>query len=433
MLKHTQKSSIFNVAKTALHCVSEPAITEVQIHQQWKKLHFPVDFLTVDGTPIMVIDGGIHNLNAGPDFKNATVLVNGKIERGDVEIHQNERGWSDHGHHNDARYKNVILHVVTHLSKSRSLNSFQFSPNYTVVLAESSDPKTGQENGSDFWCKTEPMPSHGGKLLESLGWRRIHQKARMLSQQLQKKSTEDVWYRTLLRVLGYSQNTVQMEQVATHVPFRVASEISLHGSPENVAAFVLGLTGLAEHFNIAVPYWEAAVSQYQIQSFSYYHWRPLRSHPQNHPVIRLYHLFRILPKLDKVSRRSPRKITAQKLLKQLRTSITIPEKYQKYFPAKTASLGKSRALEIVVNLWMPFYLARSHHEADHILREWSSDLPPLPVYAHLQRFIEETTWEKVLQGRQLHPLTIQGLLWLRHHYCSEKLCELCPALQETGW
>jgi len=432
MIKQTQKSSGFYTAKTTPYCVSEPAITEVQIHQQWKKLHFPVDFITVDGTPIMVVDGGTHNLNAGPDFRNATVLINGKIEHGDVEIHQDERGWSDHGHHNDPRYKNVIVHVVTHLSKSRSFRSFQFSPNYTIVLAEPPDSETGQENDSEFWCKTEPMPSHGGELLESLGWQRIHQKARVLSQRLQNRRTEDVWYRTLLRVLGYSQNTVQMEQVTTQVPFRVASEISLHGSPENVAAFVLGLTGLAEHFDIAVPFWDIAVSQYQLQSFSYFHWRPLRSHPQNHPVLRLYLLFRNLPKLHEISQLSPNEITAQMLLRQLHTSITIPEKYQKYFPAKTASLGKSRALEVVVNLWMPFYLARNHHNADDILREWSHDLPPLPVYAALQRFIEETTWKKVLPGRQLHPLTLQGLLWLRHHYCSEKLCELCPVLQETG-
>jgi len=360
------------------------------------------------------------------------MLIDGKIERGDIEIHLNERGWYEHGHHNDPRYKNVILHVVTHTSKNQDIHSLHISPKHTVVFKGTSKSEIAAKHESDVRCKTKSIASTGGDLLESLGWQRMYQKARGFSQQLQNESTEDVWYRTLLRVLGYSQNTEQMEQVAANVPFRVAFEVALHGSQENVAAFILGLSGLAEHFNIAVPFWKVVVSQYHLKSFSYYHWRPLRSHPQNHPVLRLYLLFHHLPKLYEISRLSPRDLTAQMLLEQLHSRITIPEKYQRYFPRKSASLGKARAIEIIVNLWLPFYLARSHDKGDEFLQEWTNDLPTLPVYAKLQRFIEETTWKDVLQSRQLHPIAIQGLLWLRHHYCSENLCELCSAFQETG-
>ncbi len=51
---------------------------EQLLHYVWKHKLFPLKPLqTVDGRPVEVIDTGLHNRNAGPDFFNAKVKIYG--------------------------------------------------------------------------------------------------------------------------------------------------------------------------------------------------------------------------------------------------------------------------------------------------------------------------------------------------------------------
>ncbi|MBI3993307.1 MAG: DUF2851 family protein [Candidatus Lambdaproteobacteria bacterium] len=67
---------------------------------------------TVGGSPLRVQFPGWLNREAGPDFRNAQLLIGGVERRGDVEIHVHPRDWRAHGHGADPAYANVVLHVV---------------------------------------------------------------------------------------------------------------------------------------------------------------------------------------------------------------------------------------------------------------------------------------------------------------------------------
>ena len=86
---------------------------EQLLHYCWKHKLYPLHGLhTTDGEPVEVIDPGLHNFNAGPDFFNAKVKIGGTLWVGNVEIHDKSSDWFLHGHERDPHYNNTVLHVA---------------------------------------------------------------------------------------------------------------------------------------------------------------------------------------------------------------------------------------------------------------------------------------------------------------------------------
>ena len=89
---------------------------EQLLHYVWKHKIFPLKELkTVAGQQLEVIDTGLANRDAGPDFFNAKIKLDGVLWVGNIELHTHSSDWMKHGHHKDDAYKNVILHVATHI------------------------------------------------------------------------------------------------------------------------------------------------------------------------------------------------------------------------------------------------------------------------------------------------------------------------------
>lgn len=67
---------------------------------------------TSDGKRVRIIHPGTINHDAGPDFFNASVEIDGQRWAGNIEIHVKASDWFRHGHDRDRAYDSVILHVV---------------------------------------------------------------------------------------------------------------------------------------------------------------------------------------------------------------------------------------------------------------------------------------------------------------------------------
>ena len=113
-------------------------IMEKLLHYTWKHRLYPLGTLTTtDDKTVEVIDPGLHNRgDAGPDFFNAKIRVNGTEWVGNVEIHLKASDWFRHGHDKDAAYDNVILHVVTEADMDVTTSSGRMIPQMVLAIPE---------------------------------------------------------------------------------------------------------------------------------------------------------------------------------------------------------------------------------------------------------------------------------------------------------
>lgn len=83
------------------------------LHYIWKFRRFkPLLLKTACGMRLEILSVGTYNTDAGPDFKDALLNIDGTLWAGNVEVHIRSSDWIKHNHHLDAAYDNVILHVV---------------------------------------------------------------------------------------------------------------------------------------------------------------------------------------------------------------------------------------------------------------------------------------------------------------------------------
>ena len=68
----------------------------------WKyRLWNPTSLETNDGKAVRIIDPGQLNTDAGPDFFNAKIEIDGYMWVGNVEIHYRASDWKRHHHDSD--------------------------------------------------------------------------------------------------------------------------------------------------------------------------------------------------------------------------------------------------------------------------------------------------------------------------------------------
>jgi hypothetical protein len=95
-------------------------ISERLVQKIWVKGDFrKSDLKSLEGAQLEILDLGQWNLLAGPDFKQISIKVDGKVLYGDAELHFFDSDWEAHNHESDPAFKNVILHILVFPPKIR--------------------------------------------------------------------------------------------------------------------------------------------------------------------------------------------------------------------------------------------------------------------------------------------------------------------------
>ena len=286
---------------------------EQLLHYVWKHRILPLGKLcTTSGQEVEVIDPGLHNHDAGPDFFNAKVRIGGQVWVGNVEIHLRSSDWQRHGHQLDPAYNNVILHVAEVVDAEVITQDGKQLPQLCLPI-----PEDVSEHYAEL-CRTEDYP-RCWRIIPSLSRLTVHSwmsalLAERLAERAQRcldwlKAVDGDWERTLFvalaRNFGFGVNGDAFEAWGKALPLHAAAKH--RDDLFQLEALFLGTAGLLaleavpptarqaaaedSYFLRLQREWAYLKHKFQLpEPMAYERWRYLRLRPQNFPHLRIVQL-----------------------------------------------------------------------------------------------------------------------------------------------
>lgn len=270
--------------------------------------------LTTSGETVHIINPGLHNQFAGPDFFNAKVEIDDQLWAGTVEMHLKTSDWYAHHHETDTSYDNVILHVVweddvaVFRSDGSKIPTLELRHSVPSLLMDSyrkllENPQKGFIN-----CEKDITSIPGivvDSWLERLYVERLEQKAKVIYTLLEESNNdwEQVLFALLLKNFGSKVNGPSFMSLAKALDFSVVRKVR-----QDVMVFesvLFGLCGLLDDTEIQDTYYEILKKEFKFQQNKFgLNPREVRSpeffglRPNNFPTIRLSQLANLYARED---------------------------------------------------------------------------------------------------------------------------------------
>ena len=225
------------------------------LHYVWLyKMFSKVDFKTTGNEHLSIIKSGLHNKNAGPDFLNAQLKIDGQTWIGNVEIHLKASDWYLHNHEKDLNYDAVILHVVWENDVAIYMKNNKPIP--TLVLKNFIDETVLNKYKNLFLAPTTWLPCKNAistvdKFIfnnwkERLFFDRLERKSEEINTLLQQENNnfEAVLFQLLIKNFGLKVNGNSFFRLAQSVDYSVIKKLSFHTN--QLAALLFGQAGFLE-------------------------------------------------------------------------------------------------------------------------------------------------------------------------------------------
>lgn len=407
------------------------------LHYVWKYRLFQSDLKTTDGSPVEVIDVGLHNTNEGPDFFNAKIKIGDKLWAGNIEIHKTSGDWVKHKHHTNKSYNSVILHVVEKAT-SEVLNEL----GQKVVQCEISYPQSIEENyeflihsTADIPCGnyiSSMPPIHLNSWMNSLLVERMERKTNHLQDLLSRfnNSWEDVFYVLLSRNFGFGLNSDSFERLALSLPLKYIQKQG--DNLIQIEALLFGQSGMLDalnvdddYFNLLKREYEFLRNKYELKPLESYIFKNLRARPTAFPQIRIAQLAALLHSSHGLFS----KIVSCDDLGRMRLMfhVNASEYWQTHYAIGVSSERKSKYLGdasldiILINTVIPtlFIYGKSINSETHCER----------AFQFLEMLKPERNSITKQFAKQKMPLNnagdSQAMIQLKREYCELRKCLFC--------
>lgn len=362
-------------------------MTEALLHFIWQHRPFSLNGLhTEQGEAVEIIDPGLSNPHAGPDFFNAKIRLNGSLWAGNVEMHIRASDWFAHGHHTDPSYNNVVLHVVVQADRPALSAQGAEVPTLAIPYPSTLEARLRELLDSKGWIPCHKHlqaldPFKQLAMLQRLMVERLQQKSEQVLDMVErcKGSWEEAYYRTVVRCFGLKVNAQPAEQLAQSLPLAILGKHK--NSPFQIEALLFGQSGLLhreqhpegshparllnEHTFLAQKYGLSPIDGSQ--------WRFLRMRPSSFPTLRIAQLAALISQSTGLFSRSmeaPNLETLEHLF-----AATPSEFWHRHYtfngkesPRSTPKpIGIGLIRTIILNATVPFLFAHGRSRSNNTL------------------------------------------------------------------
>ena len=410
---------------------------EQLLHYVWKHKIFPLKELkTTTGQQVEVIDTGLANTDAGPDFFNAKLKLDGVLWIGNIEIHERSSDWFKHGHHADAGYNSVILHIASEIDTEISRSNGERIPQIQLICPEAvrTNYKELLETDSYPPCyriipSLPPFTAHSW--MTALQMERFEQKATLLNERLKRcqGNWEDAFFITLARNFGFGLNGDAFETWAHRLPFRAVDKH--RNDLFQIEAIFFGQAGMLEDSD-GDGYYLRLKKEYTYLQHKFglipmdaSLWRFLRLRPANFPHIRIAQLACLYHRAYGLLSRIMETETLQGVRDILKGGTS--EYWLTHYtfggssPSRPKTLSNTSLDLLIINTVVTFLYAYGLHKGNRVL------------CARAGSFLEELKAENNYITRMWEQCGMkasndadrQALIQLKKEYCDKKKCLYC--------
>ncbi|HEV2995501.1 MAG TPA: DUF2851 family protein [Chthoniobacterales bacterium] len=361
---------------------------ELELQARWFAGDFGKQFVSTAGDKIEVVQFGTWNREAGPDFRDAAIRVNGSQPiRGCIEIELIDRNWEIHGHATNPAFDETVLHVFVHGSEREFFTRTRSNRNVPQVRI---DPATLPDAFRADVALAKPGRCQGPlknlpeerirSVLDAAAQFRLQRKAATIRAKIDNHGRDETLFQEIAVALGYKENKL---------PFTlIAQRVSLKSFRENVKdgeAMLFGIAGFLETPDLALykrstrnyvrelwDCWWPHRDEMQRLILPTTVWRISSTRPANHPQRRLAALS-ILAREWLAFRHSLGKNNVAAVRDFLgglahpfwETHYTLTAKPS---TQPMALVGESRIADILANIIFPFWHAEDVRHSESVMR-----------------------------------------------------------------
>ena len=403
-------------------------------HRLWRS----EDMTTNDGRHVRVLDPGLLNSDAGPDFFNAKVEIDGQTWVGNIEIHVRASDWKRHHHDEDKAYDNVVLHVVDKDDAPVYRTNGDRIPQLVLQVSPLFDSSyhnlvnSRQELPCSETLRQVPALTVT-EWIQRLAFERLHGKVQRVRDLLDMYhgSWEDVCYVTLSRNLGFGINNEAFERLARRTPLRLLHKHS--DSLLQIEALLFGQAGMLDPMATGVDaYYKQLCSEYaflankfSLKPMEPNAWKLFRIRPQNFPYRRIAMLahyiegsFRLMSDiLEANGEKELRKLFQVELSGYWSNHYSFGKPSEKPSPA----LSNASIDIVLINTVAPLYYAYGEITGNYKLTDKA-----VTLLESLKPEKNSIVSAFVAAGIECDSaLTSQALIELKRSYCDARKCIYC--------